>query len=101
MNSPFFQLLPYSLFRPSSHSPDRDPAVVQAVRPCLLTADPWVLSGVTSCGRNGTGAGLPPHFFSFPVLILTAPYLCANALHFPPEVSDSLDHVARYHILNL
>jgi hypothetical protein len=63
-----------------------------------------VRSQVTLCeiggAKSGTGAGFTPSFFCFPLLIIIPPLLHTHLL-LPPEMCDSPDQAAHYHVLDL
>jgi hypothetical protein len=71
----------------------------------FLTAQTRFRTRVTSreihCGRNGIGVGISRIFLGFPPLIIITPLLHNPFIAPPPEVCDSPDHAAQYHILGL
>jgi hypothetical protein len=47
-------------------------------------------------GRNSTGAGLSPSYFVFPHI-----FTPINTISLRPEVGDSPDQAAHYHMLSI
>jgi hypothetical protein len=52
------------------------------------------------CGQRGIGTGFCLSFFGFPVLIIILPLLGTH-LSLSPEMCDSPEQAAHYHILSL
>jgi hypothetical protein len=66
----------------------------------FLTQRARVQSLMTLCGIRGTGAGFPPSYYGLPLPVIIPPLLRTH-LSTPPEVRDSPNHAAHYHILGL